>query len=154
MTSIQGSFINDMLVWSQRSYGWSRGQNQKKSILAAEKRVVLEFGKISGSQGSRARENVSVLLKKVTLRQKKSQALLFLERIFLFLDLDCQNLATLGFDNCPISENGKSLAEKATSALSFSTSEEVFSSCQEQLFSTANLGHKNLLNDRSPHKFN
>ena len=63
------------------------------------------------------------------LRCKNSQALLFLERIFLFLDLDCQNLATLGFDNCPISENGKSLAEKATSALSFSTSEEVFSSC-------------------------
>ena len=64
-----------------------------------------------------------------SLRCKNSQALLFLERIFLFLDLDCQNLATLGFDNCPISENGKSLAEKATSALSFSTSEEVFSSC-------------------------
>ena len=78
------------------------------------------------SQGSRARENVSVLLKKVTLRQKKSQALLFLERIFLFLDLDCQNLATLGFDNCPISENEKSLAEKATLALIFSTSKEVF----------------------------
>ena len=54
---------------------------------------------------------------------------LFLDQFFLFFDLDCQNLATLGFDNCPISEKEKSLSEKATSALSFSTSEEVFSSC-------------------------
>ena len=46
------------------------------------------------------------------LRCKNSQALLFLERIFLFLDLDCQNLATLGFDNCPISEKKNSLSEK------------------------------------------
>jgi hypothetical protein len=46
------------------------------------------------------------------LRYKISQALLFLERIFLFLDLDCQNLATLDFDNRPISENENSLAEK------------------------------------------
>jgi len=52
----------------------------------------------------------------------------FLEGFFLFFDLDCQNLATLGFDNCPISEKKKSLSEKATSALSFSTSKEVFSS--------------------------
>ena len=43
---------------------------------------------------------------------KTSQALLFLERISPFLDLDCQNLATLNFDNCPISENEISLAEK------------------------------------------
>ena len=47
-----------------------------------------------------------------SLRCKNSQALLFLERIFLFLDLDCQNLATLGFDNCPISEKKNSLSEK------------------------------------------
>ena len=46
------------------------------------------------------------------LRCKNSQALLFLEIIFLFLDLDCQNLATLGFDNCPISEKKNSLSEK------------------------------------------
>ena len=45
-----------------------------------------------------------------SLRCKNSQALLFLERIFLFLDLDCQNLATLGFDNCPISEKKNSLS--------------------------------------------
>ena len=47
-----------------------------------------------------------------SLRCKNSQALLFLERIFLFLDLDCQNLATLGFDNCPISEKKNFLSEK------------------------------------------
>ena len=52
----------------------------------------------------------------------------FLERFFLFFDLYSQNLATLSFDNCLISENEKSLAEKATLALSFFTSEEVFSS--------------------------
>ena len=48
----------------------------------------------------------------ISPRDKISQALLFLERIFLFLDLDCQNLATLDFDNRPISENENSLAEK------------------------------------------
>ena len=48
----------------------------------------------------------------ISPRDKTSQALLFLERIFLFLDLDCQNLATLDFDNRPISENENSLAEK------------------------------------------
>ena len=37
---------------------------------------------------------------------------LFLEIIFLFFDLDCQNLATLGFDNCPISEKENYLLEK------------------------------------------
>ena len=37
---------------------------------------------------------------------------LFLEIIFLFFDLDCQNLATLGFDNCPISEKENYLSEK------------------------------------------
>ena len=63
-------------------------------------------------QGARARKNVSVRLKRVALRWKNSQALLFLEIIFLFLDLDCQNLATLGFDNCPISEKKNSLSEK------------------------------------------
>ena len=48
----------------------------------------------------------------ISPRDKTSQALLFLERIFLFLDLDCQNLATLDFDNRPISEKENSLAEK------------------------------------------
>merc|ERR1711974_409469 len=48
-----------------------------------------------------------------SLRCKNSQALLFLEIIFLSLDLDCQNLAMLGFDNCPmISEKKNSLSEK------------------------------------------
>ena len=36
----------------------------------------------------------------------------FFKRFFLFFNLDCQNLATLGFENCQISQNGKSLPEK------------------------------------------
>jgi len=40
------------------------------------------------------------------------QALLTLEKIFLFLDLDCQNLTTFDFDNYLSSENENSLAEK------------------------------------------
>ena len=81
---------------------------QRKCILAAEKNFIFSIKTLS--------------------------LCFFLERFFLFFNLDCQNLATLGFDNCPISENEKSLAEKATSALSFSTSEEVFSSYQEHIF--------------------
>ena len=44
-------------------------------------------------------------------RQKTSRPILFLREIFLFFDLDCQNLATLGFDNCPISEK-ENLSQK------------------------------------------
>ena len=35
----------------------------------------------------------------------------FLERFFLFFNLDCQNLAMLGFDNSTFSENEKSFVE-------------------------------------------
>jgi len=45
-----------------------------------------------------------------------------------FFNLDCQNLAMLGFDNCQISENEKSLSEKEKTAYSFSTSEQPVSS--------------------------
>ena len=47
------------------------------------------------------------------LRDEKTLMLfLFLKIIFLFFDLDCQNLAKLGFDNCPISEKENYLLEK------------------------------------------
>ena len=61
-----------------------------------------------------------------SLRCKNSQALLFLERIFLFLDLDCQNLATLGFDNCPISEKKNSLSEKKLRLRVFPSQSKLF----------------------------
>ena len=99
---------NSKSCYSRLLFGVMTFNQQRKFILAAEKNLLFSIKTLS--------------------------LCFFLEGFFLFFDLDCQNLATLGFDNCPISENGKSLAEKATSALSFSTSEEVFSSCQEQLF--------------------
>ena len=88
---------------SRLLFGVMTFNQQRKFILAAEKNLLFSIKTLS--------------------------LCFFLEGFFLFFDLDCQNLATLGFDNCPISEKEKSLSEKATSALSFSTSEEVFSSC-------------------------
>ena len=60
--------------------------------------------------------------------EKTLMLFLFLEIIFLFFNLESQNLATLGFDNCQISENEKSLSEKEKTAYSFSTSEQPVSS--------------------------
>ena len=62
------------------------------------------------------RKCILVAEKNFTFSIKTLSLCFFLERFFLFFDLDCQNLTMLGFDNCLISENEKSLAEKATLA--------------------------------------
>ena len=64
------------------------------------------------SQGSRARENVSVLLKKVALRQEKSQASFFSSRELSFSSTWTVYPCFARLDNCPISEKETSLSEK------------------------------------------
>ena len=66
------------------------------------------------------RKNASVGLKSEWSWNMKNLRLTFHSSIelFLFLDLDCQNLAALGFDNCPISENEKfSLGMKSSPSI-------------------------------------
>ena len=93
---------NSKSCYSRLLFGVMTFNQQRKFILAAEKNFLFSIKTLS--------------------------LCFFLEGFFLFFDLDCQNLATLGFDNCPISEKEKSLEEKAQ-AESFYTEEEVFFSC-------------------------
>ena len=66
-------------------FGVMTFNQQRKFILAAEKNLLFSIKTLS--------------------------LCFFLEGFFLFFDLDCQNLATLGFDNCPISEK-ENLSQK------------------------------------------
>ena len=78
---------NSKSCYSRLLFGVMTFNQQRKFILAAEKNLLFSIKTLS--------------------------LCFFLEGFFLFFDLDCQNLATLGFDNCPISEKEKSLEEKA-----------------------------------------
>ena len=83
------------------------------------------------------RKNASVGLKSEWSWNEKNLRLTFLSsiEIFLFLDLDFQNLATLGFENCPISENENFSLGKKSSPSIFSIPGHSLSSPTEHIFS-------------------
>ena len=76
---------NSKSCYSRLFFGVMTFNQQRKFILAAEKNFLFSIKTLS--------------------------LCFFLEGFFLFFDLDCQNLATLGFDNCPISEK-ENLSQK------------------------------------------
>ena len=76
---------NSKSCYSRLLFGVMTFNQQRKFILAAEKNLLFSIKTLS--------------------------LCFFLEGFFLFFDLDCQNLATLGFDNCPISEK-ENLSQK------------------------------------------
>ena len=77
---------NSKSCYSRLLFGVMTFNQQRKFILAAEKNFLFSIKTLS--------------------------LCFFLEGFFLFFDLDCQNLATLGFDNWPISEKENYLSEK------------------------------------------
>ena len=76
---------NSKSCYSRLLFGVMTFNQQRKFILAAEKNLLFSIKTLS--------------------------LCFFLKGFFLFFDLDCQNLATLGFDNCPISEK-ENLSQK------------------------------------------
>ena len=72
-----------------------------------------------GSSRVSSKENISVPLELTCFFGSKTLGLFpffeqdfhFLDQMVLFLDLDCQNLASLDFDNCPISKKDHLISE-------------------------------------------
>ena len=75
--------------------------------------------RVVGSSRVRNIENISVPLELTCFFGSKTLRLIpffeqnfhFLDQMVLFLDLDCQNLASLDFDNCPISKKDHLISE-------------------------------------------
>ena len=75
--------------------------------------------RVVGSSRVSSKENISVPLELTCFFGSKTLRLIpffeqnfhFLDQMVLFLDLDCQNLASLDFDNCPISKKDHLISE-------------------------------------------
>ena len=75
--------------------------------------------RVVGSSRVRNIENISVPLELTCFFGSKTLRLIpffeqnfhFLDQMVLFLDLDCQNLASLDFGNCPISKKDHLISE-------------------------------------------
>ena len=126
----------EMLNWAQAEYSIMiklKGSPYYHDYV--DQGTILD--RVVGSSRVRNIENISVPLELTCFFGSKTLRLIpffeqnfhFLDQMVLFLDLDCQNLASLDFDNCPISKKDhlisemKILLEERNKPKSFTTEE-------------------------------